>query len=62
MRNGSALNTTLFSVDQKGSVTVQAPLLSHKEDKVYELTIVMQNQDPDNQADDVVSQLDVIVL
>ena len=62
MRNGSALNTTLFSVDQTGLVTVQAPLLSHKEEQVFELNIVLQNQDVNNQADDVVSQLDVIVL
>ena len=62
MRNGSALNITLLSVDEKGCVTVQAPLLSQKEKNVYELNIVMQNQDVNNQADDVVSQLDVIVL
>ena len=60
MRDGSPLNTTLFSVDQSGLVTIEAPMLAHKNETTFELEVVMNDKTIHSQAAIVVSQLDVI--
>ena len=62
MRDGSPVNETLFSVDQSSNITtvnIDAAKMTHTEDKIYQIDIVMKNAFTWSKAADVISLLDV---